>query len=154
MKIVSNTSPLIFLWKIDALYLLPQCFNRVSIPVAVRDELKDLVLPDYITCQPISELGAHYVKGALGHLHAGELEAMVLMQEIRADMVLLDDLSARNKAKRLHLPIMGTAGVLKLANTQGLLSKNRTIEYYDELVEQHGLYLSPKILEQLKSTLC
>jgi predicted nucleic acid-binding protein len=153
MNVVSNTSPLIFLSKLNAFDLLPQCFDQISIPVAVRHELKNLVLPDSILCHPISELGSYYVKGAIGHLHAGELEAIVLTQETRADMVLLDDLSARNKAKQLGLSIMGTAGVLKLANAQGILSKKRTIEYYDELIHEHGLYLSPKILTLLKSTL-
>ncbi len=154
MRVVSNTSPLIFLSKINALDLLPQCFDSISIPAAVSNELNGLRLPDYISARDVSELGACYVKGAIGHLHAGELEAIVLMQEINADMILLDDLSARNKAKRLDLPVMGTAGVLKLANAQGVLSANQTIAYYDELVENHGLYLSKKILQKLKATLC
>ncbi len=48
MKVVSNTSPLIFLSKLDALELLAECFSSVSIPNAVIDELKGLVPPEFI----------------------------------------------------------------------------------------------------------
>ena len=88
----------------------------------------------------------------IGNLHRGELEVMVLAQESSADFVLLDDLAARNKAKRrFGLKIMGTVGVVQLAYTKGHLSRSQAHDYYDELVLQHGLYLSPEILSHLKS---
>lgn len=153
MKVVSNTSPLIFLSKIDALKLLDDCFESITIPLAVEAELKELGLPQYIQRQAISELGSYYVKGAIGSLHIGELEAIVLTQEIKADYVLLDDLSARKKAVRQGLKIMGTVGVLKLANSKKILSAKQTAKYYDALVNQHGLYLSGKIIKLLKASL-
>ena len=78
---------------------------------------------------------------------------MVLAQETQADLVLMDDLTAINKAKRLGLTVMGTAGVLKFANSKGLLSALQASEYIDLLVSKHGLYISDKILEQLKKSL-
>jgi len=45
MDVVSNTSPLIFLSKIDGLDFLASCFDNVIIPKAVNDELKELILP-------------------------------------------------------------------------------------------------------------
>ena len=78
---------------------------------------------------------------------------MVLAQEIKADYVLLDDLGARKKAIRQGLNVMGTLGVLKLANAKKIISKNQTTAYYDALVNQHGLYLSAKILSLLKASL-
>ena len=154
MNAVSNTSPLIFLSKIDALDLLSQCFDSIAIPEAVSGELNQLSLPDFISCEAISEFGHRFVLGSIGSLHEGELEAIVLAQEKKVDLILLDDLLARSKAKRLGLQVMGTAGVLKLANAKGVLSKNKTIAYYDELVGEHSLYLSPQILSHLKNTLC
>ena len=153
MKVVSNTSPLIFLSKLGALDLLNDCFDSVTIPLAVEIELKDLKLPKHISCQPISELGSYYVKGAIGSLHSGELEAMVLTQEIKADYVLLDDLAARNRATRQGLKVMGTVGILKLANAKKILSAKQTSKYCDLLVDQYGLYLSDKILKQFKASL-
>ena len=93
------------------------------------------------------------MKGALGNLHLGELEAIVLAQESKADFVLLDDRAARNKAVRSGLSVMGTVGVLKLANARGLLSVSETSEYYDLLVNQHGLFLSDHILAEVKDSL-
>lgn len=153
IKVVSNTSPLIFLSKIDALELLAQCFDDIAIPNAVTTELKGLVLPDFIIRKTISEFGSNYVKGALGNLHLGELEAIVLALETKANFVLLDDLVARNKATRSGLNVMGTVGVLKLANSKGLLTSKETSDYYDFLVNKHRLFLSDKILQKLKSSL-
>ena len=152
MHIVSNTSPLIFLSKLDALHLLPICFDCISIPLAVYEELGAFTLPTFVSQVAVSPFGSRLVDGMMGNLHRGELEAMVLAQEMRADIILLDDLAARNKAKRrFGLKIMGTVGVVHLAYVKGYLSRSQAHEYYDALVQQHGLYLSPAILQQLKS---
>ncbi len=79
IKVVSNTSPIIFLSKIEALDLLPQCFDQVMIPPSVSNELGDLLPPNYIKHIPISTAGQYFVRGALDmrrSLHVGELEAM------------------------------------------------------------------------------
>jgi predicted nucleic acid-binding protein len=123
------------------------------VPKAVEVELNVLMLPEYILRKPVSEIGHSYVKGAMGSLHAGELEAMVLAQETQADLVLMDNLTARNKAKRLGLAVMGTVGILKLANAKQLLSASQTAKNFDLLVLKHGLYITDKILKQIKESL-
>jgi len=110
MKVVSNTSPLLFLSKIAALELLTQCFHEVLVPQAVVVELGNLSLPSYIKTVTLSPRGTAFVEGALGRLHRGELEAMVFAQEIKADYVLMDDLQARRKAQQLNLKPIGTIG--------------------------------------------
>ena len=54
-------------------------------------------------------------------LGAGEHEALSLAQELRADLLLLDDLEAREEAERRALAVMGTLRVLELAAERGLL---------------------------------
>src|SRR5262249_52267700 len=54
-------------------------------------------------------------------LGAGEWEALSLAQELHADLLLLDDLEAREEAKRRSLPVMGTLRVLELASERGLI---------------------------------
>lgn len=153
MKVVSNASPIIFLSKLGELDLLQQCFDEVHIPEAVKTEIGAIALPDFIQVTSISEFGKHYVAGALGVLHAGELEAIRLAEEIEADRVILDDLKARQKAKRQNLNVVGTVGILKLAQAKGLLSKAVFLQHVDALVDQHGMWLSEKILQRLKNEL-
>lgn len=76
-----------------------------------------------------------------GSLHQGELEAMRLASEIDADLLLLDDLLARRKATRIGLKVIGTVGILLLANRQGRISSSRTMVVVDSLVNEHNLYL-------------
>jgi len=70
----------------------------------------------------LSAVGAAYVRGALGRLHQGELEAIILAQEIAADYVVLDDLLARRKAHYLTVDVIGTVGLLLLLEKRKILS--------------------------------
>jgi predicted nucleic acid-binding protein len=156
MKVVSNTSPIIFLSKIEALDLLPQCFDQVMIPPSVSNELGDLLLPEYIQYTKISLAGEHFVQGALEmtrSLHVGELEAIVLAQETHADYVILDDKLARRKAQLMGLNVIGTIGVLLLAHQQKLILAATVEEHLTNLTQQNGMYISPKIMEQVKQSL-
>lgn len=47
MKVCSNTSPIIFLSKIDQLDLLKKCFAQVYIPEAVNLEFTNYSPPDF-----------------------------------------------------------------------------------------------------------
>jgi predicted nucleic acid-binding protein len=156
MKVVSNTSPIIFLSKIEALDLLPQCFDQVMIPPSVSNELGDLLLPEYIQYTKISLAGEHFVQGALEmtrSLHVGELEAIVLAQETHADYVILDDKLARRKAQLMGLNVIGTIGVLLLAHQQKLILAATVEEHLTNLTQQNGMYISSKIMEQVKRSL-
>ena len=50
-----------------------------------------------------------------------------LAQELHADLVLLDDLEAREEAKRHALAVMGTLRVLELASERSLLDFSAAI---------------------------
>ena len=86
MKIVLNTSPIIFLSKIDSLHLLVDCVDDIYAPQAVIEELRDYSPPSFIKARSLSTNGAAYAQGALGRLHQGELETMLLAQELSADL--------------------------------------------------------------------
>ena len=92
----------------------------------------------------------HYVRGAIGTLHAGELEAIRLAEEMSAGLVILDDLRARQKAKQRKQIFTGTLGVLKLAQEKDFLDKSTFVEYLDALSGQHGMWLSEKLIHELK----
>lgn len=153
MKLVLNASPLIFLAKADALFLLPMCFTEIRVPPTVITEVRNLVLPACIQPTRLTPEGQAYVRGAMGRLHAGELEAMVLAREYHITHVALDDLLARNKAKQLGLTPIGTAGLLLLANAKGLISGTLVKLKLQALIERHGFYLSLRLLEKVQDML-
>jgi predicted nucleic acid-binding protein len=153
MKIVLNTSPIIFLGKINCLHWLENCTTEIIAPKNVVLELGDYSLPSFIRVETLSMIGFAYVKGAIGRLHEGELSAIVLAQELSADFVVLDDLLARQKAQHLGLNVMGTLGLLLLMVKKGLLTNQQVWNYIGDLTQQHGMYLSPKIIEQLREKL-
>lgn len=153
MKIVLNTSPIIFLSKIDCLILLDDCIDEIYAPEEVINELQEYTPPTFIKVGTLSDIGKAYVQGALGRLHQGELEAIVLAREIAADYVVLDDLLARRKAQRLEINVIGTIGLLLLLEKRGLLNAEQTWQKIHKLTEQHGLYLSAPLLQQIKNKL-
>jgi hypothetical protein len=99
MRIVTNASPLIFLTKIDSLRLLQQCFSGVLAPPGVVAET-GLDLPDFVEQSRLSGVGEAFVRGALGTLHRGEVETLVLARERNIDLVAVDDGAARRKLSR------------------------------------------------------
>lgn len=153
MKVVLNTSPIIFLGKIDGLKVLTECFAEIYVPQGVVGELHDYPLPANIQMRALSPEGGAYVRGALGRLHQGELEAIILAQELFVDYVILDDLLARRKAQRMGLQVMGTLGILLLLKKRGLLSADATWLKIKQLTEHHGLYVTPHLLQQIKNQL-
>ena len=57
VDVVSNTSPLIFLEKIDSIHLLELCFQNVVIPEAVVKEWGVIRLPEFIQVKSVSSRG-------------------------------------------------------------------------------------------------
>ena len=115
MKVVSNTSPLVFLHHVDCLDLLASCFGQVFVPEAVVTEFGKGQLPENINVHQLSIKDKTFVNANYGALHRGELEAIQLAVELNADFVLLDDLLARKKAKLLNVKVIGTLGVFLFA---------------------------------------
>ena len=96
-KVVSNTTPLISLLKINQLNILRNLYGQIFIPYVVFNEIeagkskgfyKDLSKIDWIKIVEIKDISA--VKYFLD-LDSGEAEAIVLANELGADLVILDE---------------------------------------------------------------
>lgn len=72
-------------------------------------------------------------------LHDGEVEVMILAQEQKADLVILDDNAAKKTAKYLGLPVTGTLGVLIKAKRMGIIESVKPL--ITEL-RKNGSYVS------------
>ena len=124
-SVVSNTGPLIALATIGQLDLLLKLFGEILIPPAVRAEILDentvnaVTAADWIMVRTAQdEIAVRLLKG---ELDAGESEAIVLARELNADLLLLDDRSAKRRASAIELTTIGTLGVLLLAKNEELI---------------------------------
>lgn len=128
-NIVSNTTPIISLLKLNRLELLQKLYKQIYIPSAVYKEIeagsskgyyKNLAEMDWIKIIEIQDKQA--VKYFLD-LDAGEAEAIVLATELNADLILLDEKLGRFYAKHADLKVTGTIGILIKAKAEGLIEK-------------------------------
>ncbi|MBI5303457.1 MAG: DUF3368 domain-containing protein [Chloroflexi bacterium] len=81
----------------------------------------------------------------LSDLDRGEAEAIVLAQELGADLVIIDERIARKHARRLGLKLTGTLGVLLEAKEHGFISAVKPL--IEELV-QGGIRLGADVIEE------
>ena len=111
-KIIVNSTPLIALAKANKLEILRGMYEHIIIPEAVYREVteKDDVVAqrieaarEWIEVRKVdSNLDRRMYKAKL---HDGEVEVMLLAQEIGADAVIIDDGAARKTAEYLELPL-------------------------------------------------
>lgn len=123
---ISNTSPLLYLYRIEAISWLPELFSTVWTPKAVIRELEegqrkgfDVPNPNQYSWLKIVEpkiLPSEWLTLDLG---AGELAAMALALENPSRILLLDDRLARRTAQAAGLIVWGTLKVLLAAKSQG-----------------------------------
>jgi len=128
MVVVSNTSPLNYLILIGEVSLLPKLFGSVLVPEAVVRELKDPRAPSAVRLwaeQPPAWIEIRPVvvpsDPRLAELQAGEREALAVTLELGADLLLIDEIDAREEAVRRGIEITGTVGILGRAAERGLV---------------------------------
>lgn len=96
--VIADTGPINYLILIGHINVLPALFQKVILPVAVQDELKNRKAPPLVRQwivdpPPWTEVRtAHHTHDpAMETLDAGEEEAIALAVELHADMILMDD---------------------------------------------------------------
>ncbi len=151
-KIVSNTTPIISLLKLNRLELLQRLYKQIYIPSAVYNEIeagkakgyyKDLSRIDWIKITKIQDKQA--VKYFLD-LDAGEAEAIVLATELNADLIILDEKLGRFHAKHADLKVTGTIGILIKAKSEGLIEKIKPL--ITELTDKE-VWISEKLKKEI-----
>lgn len=127
-KVIVNSTPVIGLANIGRLDVLRQMYGTITIPQAVFDEIKSPSVQrqvnanrDWIRVEQINDASQKQMYRA--KLHAGEVEVMILAQEKKADLVILDDNAAKKTAKFLGLRVIGTLGILVLAKKRGYIKE-------------------------------
>lgn len=146
MPVVSNSSPLIALVRIERLDLVPALLQSILIPPAVAREIAPSipVLPSWVSVRVPT--GGSPVPTLRGRLGAGEREAIALAVEIDAEAIVLDDLPARRAAEAAGLSVIGTLGLLLEAKRQELLPAIRP--ELDKLLTS-SFFLSEQLYDKL-----
>jgi predicted nucleic acid-binding protein len=150
---ISNTSPMVYLYRVDAVKWLPELFRELWVPQAVVTELQegrrrgyDVPIPgDYEWLQVVSprSVPSEWLTSDLG---AGELETMALALENPGRVVLMDDALARRIAQAAGLEVWGTLRVLLEAKSQGLIESIRPLL---QRLRDSGMWISDNIQERV-----
>lgn len=139
MKIVFNSSPLIFLSRLDYLkpflakdddFYLPK---SVQIEINAKqdqasDNIQNLINNEKLIVKEINLISlANRLHDRLGK---GESDAIALGIELQTDYIILDDYAARKEAMRLGLNVKGTLAVIrKLLNEEKIIIDDLDIFY-------------------------
>jgi predicted nucleic acid-binding protein len=116
--IISDASCLIALSNIGQLNILKDLFKEIIITEEVKDEFGD-ELPFWIKTQAAKDIGRKKDLEAI--LDKGEASSIALSLEIENSLLIIDESKGRKIANSLNLQIIGTIGVLILANKKGLI---------------------------------
>ncbi|MCM1127960.1 MAG: DUF3368 domain-containing protein [Lachnospiraceae bacterium] len=158
MIIISDTTPLISLLKIGRLELLNYLFGEIQIPYAVYRELTasdkfkqeaiEILQSEYIQKVDVGDKKSVALLMRATGLDEGESEAIILSDEIKADILLMDELKGRQVAKQMGIKIMGTVGILMTAFERKLLSADE-IKQCINVMKNNGRHISEQLYEQL-----
>ena len=156
MTIVTNSTPLIELSKVNQLDLLREVYGIILIPEEVYVEVvvdgigqagaAEVKSAEWIHCRPVTNKNQVRLLQNQSLLHLGECATIVLAQEVKAEQVILDDNAARQEAMARGLPVIGTVGILLVAKTQRVIPAVRPI--LDALCTQ-GTRISQRLYYQV-----
>ena len=147
MLVIADSSPLIVLANIEAIHILPSLFGQVAIPIQVREELaqpnREKPVREFISAQP-SWLTVHSptTNEVIPLLHEGETAAINLAAELKADLLLIDEIQGRRVAAARKIPLTGTIGVLEMAASAKLLD----LEHAFDRIKRTDFWVSPRFL--------
>ncbi|MEK7256262.1 MAG: DUF3368 domain-containing protein [Bacteroidota bacterium] len=147
MIVVSDTSVISNLLQIRQFSLLEKLFHDVVIPSKVYqellafhapEELAPLIQSEAVAVKSIADL-ASFQKFSQA-VDEGEAEAIVLALELKADLLLVDDMEARQMATGLGIKITGLLGVLLEAKLAGHLASLAPV--LEMLKKKTGFWIS------------
>ena len=157
MVIVSDTTSLIVLEKLEALDLLCELFGRVLIPGVVLDEMavgSDTIHAKFqeMSCVEIVDVARNSrLNSLLMVLDAGEANAIELAAAQQLPLII-DERKGRQIAQQLGIKVTGFAGLLIQATRSELISSQEALTLLDQAIS-NGLRLSDSLQLQVRERL-
>lgn len=156
--IISNTSPLIYLAKINKLDLLRDLFKEITIPKQVFNEamieketyldsnnIKKAVDNNWIKIKDIKLTDID--KESYGGIGLGEIAVISLSKKLKPKLLLIDDASARIIAESLGFKVKGTLYILLEAYRKNILNKKEVKDSVNKLISS-GFRISQELYIQ------
>jgi predicted nucleic acid-binding protein len=154
MIVVADSGPLHYLILLGHIELLRRFYGQVLVPEPVADELSapgaPAVVKEWITKPPtwvdVRPVTSDAVSMITDDLDLGERAAIALAETMNADLLLIDEAAGRAEAKRRHLRVTGTLGVLRsgaeqgLVNVPDLLERLKTTSFYLDQTLLHAVF--------------
>jgi predicted nucleic acid-binding protein len=153
LVVVSDAGPLLHLDELACLDLLED-FEEVLIPKTVWNEVhrhRGRLMLDQIpgailaTSNGLPSPQLQSLASALG-LAAGEQEALSILQERSAKMLLCDDAAARLAAESIGFEVRGTLGLIVRSIRQGRRTREAVLRLLNELPARSTLHVSKPLL--------
>lgn len=151
MIVVADTSPLTALLHLNKLLLLENLYGQIYIPATVAEELQTLVQFGY-DISFLKNTETYIIRKATDqslmqalsrYLDAGEVEAIALAKELKADLLLIDERIGKQFAGQEHITCKGVVGVLIEAKQKGLIPLLKPL--LDDLIKNLQFRLSEHI---------
>ncbi|MDN3513858.1 MAG: DUF3368 domain-containing protein [Candidatus Brocadia sp.] len=149
-----NTSPTIYLSSINEIGLLKKLFGEVFIPDAVKEEIvsggkdnfgfQEIQGENWIKVKKIENKLAK--KCLLTDIDSGEAEVIILAEELKANMVIMDDRLGRMIAHLRGFHVIGTLRLLVLAKNKGLIP---VVKPLIEKLKEVGFWISEDVYKDI-----
>lgn len=162
MLVVSDTTPIISLMKDNRLGVLKELFKEIVIPEAVYNELtSNQRFPDeatlirecdFIKTVKIEDKKLIDVFQRLSGLDLGESEAIIYSDEHKADLLMMDEAKGRSVAKQMNIRVIGTLGIIKLANEKGLMTADE-VRHCIMVLKSNQRHISDELIEMVLNSL-
>lgn len=154
MRVVTNTSPLIFLAKIGLLDLLTRLYEKLVIPAGVVEEISQWesadtrIIRNWIGMSEVKVLSPDrgYLKEIPQNLGQGERQCIAIAEQMSADLVILDDAEGRALARSLRISITGTIGCIVEAYEAGYVG---SIRHELDRLREEGMWLSEDLYDRV-----
>ena len=127
--VVSDTSPLIGLAHLGLLTIPKMLWGKLYVPTAVfaevlrkspgREEVQRAVSDGWIVVKKVNDMATVKILNEV--FGPGESECFVLVRELKAHLLVMDEKRGRKAAKRFGFRLTGTVGILTTAVEKGLL---------------------------------
>ncbi len=150
-EIISNSSSLIFIAKLNIFHLAKKLFSKIIIPEAVLKEIFQKETPENEIIR--NELNKFIFKSNVKStkemsLDEGERAAISLCLEKKINLFLSDDKKARNYASSLGIRVIGILGIIFYNFKEKIISKSEFMALLKSLIDS-GYYISPALYSDI-----